>query len=418
MEKVVLHCDLNCFYASVEMLFNPALRKVPMAVGGNAEKRHGIILTKNPLAKKAGIKTGEALWQAREKCPNLVVVPPNFSLYLEFSKKVRAIFEDYTDQIEPFGIDECWLDVTGSVHLFNSPSDLAREIMQRILEEVGLTVSIGLSDNKVFSKLGSDMAGTQELVIIDREHLDETIYPLDVSELLFIGYKTKQKLNKYHIYTIGDLAQADLNFLELRFKKWGHLLYQIAHGIDQDHVLWDQDSKSPVKSIGNSITAVRDLVTEEDYKIILYRLAESVCLRQSKTNLWAYGLQVHVRDFELSSQSKQMVVDYPLLNSKDVAQLALQLCLELIDKPIRSLGIKLFHFKQNQTLYQPTLFEETNNPRDYKIDQAMAQIRKRFGDQSINRGIMAKDRKLSDFYPSTSHVIFPISYLKKGINKV
>lgn len=420
MKKVILHCDLNCFYASVEMLFNPAYREVPFAVGGDVEKRHGIILAKNALAKKAGVKTGEPLWAARQKCPNIEFVTPNFERYLEFSKKVTAIYQDYTDQIEPFGIDESWLDVSGSVHLFESPIALAQEIMNRILVEVGLTVSIGISDNKVYAKLGSDLAGTQELYEINRDNLESTIYPLEVSNLLYVGRQTTKKLNKYNVYTIGDLANVSLEFLEIRFKKWGNLLYQIAHGMDQDHVMLANASDAGVKSIGNSVTAQRDLVTWEDYKIIVYRLAESVCERQTKKNLCAYGISVGVRDFELFTQSKQEKLMSPLLNSKDVAHHALRILRTMVDfsRPSRSIGIKLFELKPHPNAIQFDLFCSENNPFDYDLDQAMNQIRSRFGPQSVTRTIMLLDPKLSDFYPKTQHVIHPISYLKKGIKEV
>lgn len=420
MNKVILHCDLNCFYASVEMLFHPELRQVPFAVGGDVEKRHGIILTKNALAKQAGVQTGEPLWQAKQKCPNLQLMTPRFELYLEFSKKVTAIYADYTDQIEPFGIDECWLDVTGSVHLFESPIHLAREIMDRILNEVGLTVSVGLSDNKVYAKLGSDLANTQELFPIYRDSLETTIYPLPVNNLVFVGRQTTKKLNKYNIYTIGDLAHCSLEFLELRFKKWGHLLYQISRGIDQDHVFFTHGEGSPVKSIGNSITAVRDLETLDDYKIIVYRLAESVCERQRQQNLCAYGISVSVRDFELFTQSKQQKLPTPLLNSKDVARHALRLIEELRqpNRPIRSLGIKLFELSTRPKHLQFDLFDLENDPLDYDLDQAITTIRNRFGPKSISRAVMLLDRELSDFYPKTQHVIYPIAYLKKGIKKV
>lgn len=420
MDKVILHCDLNCFYASVEMLFHPHYRQVPFAVGGDVERRHGIILAKNALAKKAGVKTGEALWQAKQKCPDLQCVTPNFSLYLEFSKKVSAIYRDYTDQIEPFGIDESWLDVTQSLRRYQSPTALAHEIMQRILNEVGLTVSIGISDNKIYAKLGSDLAGTMEIVEIQRDNLAATIYPLEVSNLLYVGRQTTKKLNKYHVYTIGDLASVSLNFLELRFKKWGQLLYQLAHGIDQDHVLLADAALTQVKSIGNGVTASRDLTSWDDYKMIVYRLAESVCERQAQQQLCAYGIAVMVRDFELLVQSKQKKCDFPLLNSKDVAHQALLLIDSLIqpNRPVRSLSIKLFELQSQPKAIQMDLFAQENNLADYQLDQAISTIRRRFGPKSISRAIMLLDPQLTDFYPKNEHVIHPISYLKKGINEV
>lgn len=418
MNETILHCDLNCFYASVEMLFNPELRKVPMAVGGDVESRHGIILTKNSLAKQAGVSTGEPLWQARQKCPDLVIVPPRFKLYLEFSNKVKNIYRDYSDQIESFGIDEAWLDVSKSIKLFKSPLLIAQEIVKRIYNELGLTVSIGLSDNKIFSKLGSDLAGVQEIMIIDRQQLHKTIYPLPVNKLLFIGHKTSQKLYELGVHSIGDLAQCSSEYLTVRFGKWGHLMFQLAHGIDQDSV--SNDLFGPVmKSIGNSITAVRDLESWSDIKIIVYRLSESIADRLREQGFVASGLSISLRDFELHSFTRQKKLDYTIETSNDIAKLALMLIKEHYDfkKPLRGLGIKVFHLAPHKDYQIFDLFSDLNNPKDAKLDQAIQSIRERFGPYSIGRAIMSVDSHLSHFYPKSEHVIYPISYLKEGIKQ-
>lgn len=289
MNETILHCDLNCFYASVEMLFNPHLRTVPMAVGGDVENRHGIILTKNALAKKAGVSTGEPLWQAKQKCPDLVIVSPRFKLYLKYSSKVMDIYRDYTDQIESFGIDEAWLDVSKSLKIHQSPLVIAKEIINRLYNELGLTVSIGISDNKIFSKLGSNLADVREIYRISRDNLEETIHPLPTQKLLFVGRQTSKKLYELGIHTIDDLAQCSDHYLTVRFGKWGRLLYQLAHGIDQLKVIMDENY-SPIKSIGNSITAVRDLYTLDDLKIIVFRLAESVSDRLREQGFVSKGI--------------------------------------------------------------------------------------------------------------------------------
>lgn len=416
MAKMILHCDLNCFYASVEMLFDPSLRKVPFAVGGDVEQRHGIILTKNDLAKKAGVATGEPLWQAYQKCPDLVIRPPRYKLYLKYSQLVKQIYLDYTDQVESFGIDECWLDITHSTTLYSSGYYIAQEILSRVYNELGLTLSIGLSDNKVYAKLGSDLANTQSLVTIDRAQLDYTIYPLEVSKLMMIGHKTTEKLQKLGINTIGDLAKCEHDYLKRRFGKWGTLMWQVARGIDLDPVS-EANQIHHIKSVGNSITAVRDLVNQEDLKICLYRLAESVAYRLQEQDMVGYGLAVSLRDFKLNSISKQAKQLVALQSSNDIAKAALLLIDQFFDyqQPLRGLGIKVFDLRHQPEALQPDLWGESNQIEEYSLDQAMMDIRRRFGPYSISRGIMAKDPHLSHFYPKSDHVISPISYLKGAI---
>lgn len=416
MEKVILHCDLNCFYASVEMLFDPSLRKVPFAVGGDVEERHGIILTKNPLAKQAGVSTGEPLWQAYQKCPNLVIRPPRYKLYLKYSELVRKIFMDYTHQVESFGIDECWLDITHSISLYKSAYFIAQEILSRVYNELGLTLSIGLSDNKVYAKLGSDLAGVQSLTVIDRENLEYTIFPLDVGKLMMIGTKTKHKLAKLGIYTIGDLAKTSHDYLKTRFGKWGTLMWQVANGVDLDSVS-ESNAAQKIKSVGNSITAVRDLVNEQDIKICLYRLAESVAYRLQEQKMVAYGIAVSLRDHQLNSTGKQAKQRVALQSSNDIAKAALKLIDQFYDyeQPLRGLGIKAFDLVLQPEALQPDLWGESNQIEEYNLDQAMMDIRRRFGPYSVSRGLMALDTRLSSFYPKSEHVISPIAYLKGAI---
>ena len=371
MTKVILHCDLNCFYASVEMLFDPSLRKVPFAVGGDIEDRHGIILTKNL---------------------------------------------DYTDQVESFGIDECWLDISRSRKLHKSSYHIAQEILRRVYNELGLTLSIGMSDNKIYSKLGSDLAGIQSLAMVDRQNLEFSIYPLEVSKLIMIGSKTKHKLAKLGIYTIGDLAQTKPDYLKTRFGKWGTLMWQIANGIDADPVS-ESNAIQRIKSVGNSITAVRDLVNEQDVKICLYRLAESVAYRLQEQKMVAYGVAVTLRDHELRSSGKQAKQPIALQSSRDIARAALELINQFYDyqEPLRGLGIKAFDLVLQPEALQPDLWGESNQIEEYNLDQAMMDIRRRFGPYSISRGLMALDTRLSGFYPKSEHVISPIAYLKGAI---
>lgn len=255
MDRVILHSDLNSFYASVECLYHPELRGKPVAVGGSAEERHGIILTKNDLAKKCGVKTGEALWEAREKCPDIVILPPNFPLYLKFSKMARQIYADYTDKVEPYGIDECWLDVTGCN---KSGLEIAEEIRQRINFEMGVTVSIGVSFNKIFAKLGSDMKKPDAITVISKEHFKDKIWGLPAADMLYVGKSTNSKLARYAINTIGDIANMRVEFLTSFLGKMGGCLWAFANGLDDSPVAYDGEV-APCKSIGNSTTCYRDL---------------------------------------------------------------------------------------------------------------------------------------------------------------
>ena len=260
MDRIVLHSDANCFYASVEMLYHPEFDGKPLAVGGDPEARHGIVLTANYIAKRKGVKTGMALWQAKQACPDLIVVPPRMDLYLKFSGMLREIYSDYTNQIEPYGCDESWLDVTGSSSLKGDGRKIAEEISRRVKKELGITVSIGISWNKIFAKLGSDYKKPDGITEFNRQNYKDLIWRLPASDLLYVGRSTRRVLTKYGIRTIGELACADPDFLERQLGKMGLVLYSFANGWDDSQVAAEGYS-APIKSIGNSTTALRDLVT-------------------------------------------------------------------------------------------------------------------------------------------------------------
>ena len=276
--RIILHADLNNFYASVECLYNPSLRGKPVAVGGDAEKRHGIILAKNNEAKAFGVKTGETLWQARQKCPGLIFASPRYDLYVKYSRLARSLYEEYTSQVESFGLDECWLDVTNSETLWGDGKRIADEIRLRVKRELGVTVSIGVSFNKVFAKLGSDMKKPDATTVIPRETFQEIVWPLPVENLLFVGRATTRKLKSTGVRTIGDLAQTNVNALRRKFGKPGEMLWNFANGLDESRVS-EADAAQKIKTISNSSTLPRDLISEEDVKIPLYILCESVAER-------------------------------------------------------------------------------------------------------------------------------------------
>lgn len=321
---MILHVDLNNFYASVECLYNPDLQDKPIAVCGDIEARHGIVLAKNYPAKAFGIKTGEAIWQAKQKVPGLIVVPPDFRKYLRFSKLVRTIYANYTDQIEAFGIDEAWLDVSGSTRLFGNGEDIADKIRCRMKDEIGLTVSVGVSWNKIFAKLGSDMKKPDATTVINQSNYQKIVWPLPVGELLYVGRSTRQKLQNRAIYTIGDLAKRTPIDLRRILGVWGETLYVFANGLDSSAVRRSGE-ECVIKSIGNSTTTWRDLLNEEDVKMIVYVLSESIAARLREQALKCTGVAISVRDNELVSFERQGQLHQPTFISNDIADKAMDL---------------------------------------------------------------------------------------------
>ncbi len=414
MDRVILHCDLNSFYASVECLHHPEYRNVPMAVGGDVEKRHGIILAKNQLAKKAGVTTGEALWQARQKCPDLILVKPNFSQYLRFSRMVRAIYADYSDKIESFGIDEVWIDVTESIHLFGTPKALADEIRERVKLELGVTISIGVSFNKVFAKLGSDYKKPDATTEITRENMEKIVWPLPIEDLLYVGRATTQKLHLLGIYTIGDCALTEVSILKRRLGKWGEYLWRFANGQDNSPVSV-QNYEPLVKSIGNSTTCPRDLRNLQDVRIVTYILAESVAARLKEAHLMAGVISIGVRDINLKGFTRQIKLSQPTHLSDDIAQAAMNLFDKNVDftTPLRSIGVKASDLSVIELPVQLDLFtDQAAHQRALNLENTIDVIRERYGFNSVQRLMMKEDPLLSQFNPKQDHVIFPESYFK------
>lgn len=414
MDRVILHCDLNSFYASVECLHHPEYRNIPMAVGGDIEKRHGIILAKNQLAKKAGVTTGEALWQALQKCPNLILVKPNFSQYLRFSRMVRAIYADYSDKIESFGIDEVWIDVTESIHLFGTPIALADAIRERVKNELGVTISVGVSFNKVFAKLGSDYKKPDATTEITRENMKEIVWPLPIEDLLYVGRATAQKLHLLGIYTIGDCATTESSVLRRRLGKWGDYLWRFANGHDNSPVSV-QNFEPMVKSIGNSTTCPRDLRNLQDVKIVTYILAESVAARLKEAHLMARVISIGVRDIHLNGFTRQIKLTQSTHLSDDIAHAAIELFKVNVDfsTPLRSIGVKASDLSVAEHPTQLDLFtNQVDHQKALDLENTLDVIRERYGFSSIQRLMMKEDPLLSQFNPKQDHVIFPESYFK------
>lgn len=407
MKRCVLHIDCNKFYASVECLYRPELRNKPMAVGGDPENRHGIILTKNEIASKYGLTVGEPLWKARQKCPDLVVVPPNYPLYLRFSALARKIYEDYSEFIEPFGLDECWIDVTGSE---KSGEEIAHEIRKRVKSQLGITVSVGVSFNKVFAKLGSDYKKPDAVTVIDESNYKDIAWSLPCGDLLMVGRSAQKKLNAYGINTIGDLADTDVAVLKSLFGKNGEMLHSFANGTECSPVR-HKDEISDVKSVGNSTTAPRDLVNEEDVKTVFRVLCESVSTRLREKGLKGRVVTIYVRDKELSSFSRQMKIPANTDISTEIFYYAMKLfCTNYFwNKPIRSLGVSVSDF---DITYEQFDFEKTveNREKQERLETAVDSLRRRFGNYCIGRACQLKDTELSKFNPHEEHIIHPVGF--------
>lgn len=321
MDRVILHIDMNNFYASVETLYDPSLRDVPMAVGGDRERRHGIVLAKNMLAKAKGVKTAEALWEAERKCPGIRFVPPHFDRYAKYSRLAKSIYAQYTDMVESFGLDECWLDVTGSTRLFGSGREIAEEIRLRIREELGLTVSVGVSFNKIFAKLGSDYRKPDAVTEITRENFREIVWPLDAGALLFVGKSTQAALRKYGMRTIGDVAQADRRLLRRLLGKNGEQLNIYANGEDMAPVARIGEAEE-LKSVSNSTTAIHDLRDDGEIRAELYMLSESVAHRLREKGLSGYNVQLSVRKYNLETYQRQKMLDVAVADSESIFRAA------------------------------------------------------------------------------------------------
>lgn len=416
MERVILHSDINSFYANVECLYHPEIRDFPVAVGGNPEKRHGIILAKNQKAKEAGVKTGEVLWQARGKCPDLVIMPPNYELYLRFSRLARKIYNRYSDQVEPFGLDEAWFDVTNSLKIHGSGEEIAEKISREIQDELGITVSIGVSWNKIFAKFGSDYKKPNAITMITRDNYKKIIWEQEVGDLLYVGRSTKKKLLKYGIYTIGQLAQTSVDFLVLQFGKMGAVLWRFANGLDDSPVKsFDEHyngNERILKSIGNSITTPRDLKDLKDVKFIIYMLTESVAMRLRETGCYCLTVAIHVRNKELNSFTRQKKLNKPSDLTNEIAKAAIELFENNYDfsSDIRSMGVRVADLVPDTTPIQLDLFgNEEIRVRQARLDNTIDDLRKRFGNLAVRRAVTIGDQ-MSCLDPKKDHVIHPIGY--------
>ena len=390
-DRVILHCDLNCFFASVELLSHPDLRDIPTAVCGDPASRHGIILAKNEPAKRLGIQTAETIWQAKKKCPGLVLLPPHHGLYREYSRRVNTIYEQYTDLVEPFGIDESWLDITGSMHLFGGdPKAIADALRRRLRQELGLTISVGVSFNKVFAKLGSDYKKPDATTVIARDSWRDIVFPLPVGDLLFVGRSAQELLGRYGVRTIGELSKCSEEMLETLMGKMGSQLYRYANGLDDSPVRGAAD-RGPIKSVGNSTTFRRDLTRWDEVQSGISLLSDSVAMRLRRYGLYCSGVQVGIKNSRFQVFSRQTTLDHSTHLMREINDTALRLTKDLwkAPDPIRLLSVTALHLTEEaQSFRQLDLLgtDDTQQEKQEAVESAMDALRKKFGRGVISYG--------------------------------
>lgn len=416
MERWIIHSDINHCYAQIEEMMYPELRNVPMAVGGHEEDRHGIILAKNDLAKKYHIKTGESLRDAFQKCPELLIVPPHYDDYLFYTEEVKRIYREYSDKVESFGLDEAWIDITGTEKLFHKTAmELAEEIQRRVFKELGLTVSMGLSFNKVFAKLGSDLDKKQGLAVITRDNFKDMVFPLPIADILYIGKATSSQLNERNIYTLGDLALSSKEYIKSFLGKNGEMVWLFANGYDTLSV---NSSQQVIKSVGNGITAKHDIHTIEEAKIVLSMLAESVAKRLRQSNKLGSVISIGMRYRDLQGLSRQKRVDTPTNIAQEILDMGMILLRDNWNMaiPLRSLSISVSSLVEKETYaYQMSLFNTANEEDRYEqlhLEEVIQEIKERWGEKSIKYGHSLLDEELSDFSTQLGMDIHPPGFLR------
>lgn len=393
MERVILHCDLNNFYASVECIKNIEYKDKPLAVTGNPKKRTGIILAKNSLAKKMGVKTGEVIWKAKQLCPDLICVSPDFETYAKYSDIVKKIYLKYTDFVEPFGIDECWLDVTKSQKLFGTPLEISNKIKEDVKRETGLTISIGVSFSKMFAKLGSKLADNDQINIITKNDYKEKVWHLPVEKLIFIGKRRLLTLKKMNINTIRDLAFADNSVMTSKFGINGKYLIDIANGREKDEVANNNNLRT-IKSIGNGTTSIVDIKNFNQAKQIIFYLCEQISKRLREKGFKTLCIHLTVKDNTLSCVGHSKTFKNATNNAKEIAKHTIELFYKTWNfnqqnSLIRAIRISTSNLINDKECFQADLFENTSLlEKQSKQDSVLDKIKNKYGDNKIKRALL------------------------------
>lgn len=419
-DRTILHVDMNCFYASCEMAYHPKLQGKPIAVCGDPERRSGIVLTASYPAKRMGVKTGMPLWEAQQHCRDIIFVPAHYDLYTRYSGYTREIFLRYSDQVEPFGLDEAWIDCTGSWQIHGDGPTIAKKMSDTVKDELGITCSIGVSWNKTLAKLGSDYKKPDATTIISRDNFKKIVWLLPASDLLYVGSKTAAKLSNYAIHTIGDLAQTNPKFLQEKLGKVGVMLWQFANGMDSAPVAKYEykDVIAPIKSIGNSWTTPRDLLTDEDVWIVILLLAESVAARLRENHFRCRGVEVTLRDSSLFSFERQCKLQQPTMQEQEIAKAAYKLYKKNYrwGEHLRSIGVRAIDLRPETEPSQISFDCSAEKQEDLeKLESAIDNVRGRFGYYALQRGVMYCDRALSHCDAKGDHTIHPHGYLQGSI---
>ena len=412
MGRVILHVDANCFYASVACLYHPQWRGKPVAVCGDPAARHGIVLTANYPAKKCGVHVGQAVWQALQCCPGLVTAAPDYGLYTHFSQMMRDIWLEYSDRVEGFGLDESWIDVSGPDMTLEKGVQLADALREKVKRELGITVSIGVADNKVFAKLGSDLKKPDGTTGIFPHTFREKIWPLPANQLLYVGRSTTHALRRLGILTIGDLARADSRVLKRTLGKNGLLLQAFALGMDCSPVM-PAAHEEVLKSVGNSTTTCRDIATMEDARCVFFLLAESVAARMREQGLKGRCLSISIRETNLTRASCQMMLPRPTYVTEDLIRGACRLFEENFPDrlPLRSVGLSCSHLTPDTAPCQLSFSGEDQRMQKLeKLDAAVDDLRRRYGHNIIQRGNVVLDKDFSLLSPKEENTIHPVPF--------
>lgn len=398
MDRIIIHSDMNSCYASIECSLNPKLKGKPVAVGGNEKSRHGIILAKTPEAKKFGVATGEPLWQARRKCPDLIIVPPHFDVYMKYSALAHDIYARYTDKIEPMGLDEVWCDITGSLLAFGGKDKIVNEIRETFKAELGITVSIGISFNKIFAKLGSDLAERDGVFEIGKDDFKEKVWPLNVGAMMGVGKRTAKRLLSSGIRTVGDLAACTPEWLKLNFGVVGEDMWRYANGLDNSQVA--DDGYFPIaKSIGHGITCRADLIDENEVWKVFLSLSQNISEKLKKDGLEACSVQIGIRDTTLATKQFQCELSVATQSAFEISKAALKLFTENYtwNYDVRALTVRAINLRNVNSPFQiDFVYDYKKHAKQKAIDDTVVDLRRRFGEDAIFNCCLMTEKKMPD----------------------
>ena len=419
MKRIIMHADINHCYAQIEEMLDPSLRQVPMVVGGHEEKRHGIVLAKNDLCRGSGVFTAQSLMEARNACADLRIVLPHYDTYIDVTNKVKSIYARYSDRVESFGMDEAWVDLSGTTRMYPDTLKLVKTIQKQVMDECGLTISIGLSFNKIFAKLGSDQYKRQGLMVITKDNYKDIVWPLPASELLYVGYATAPKLATMGIHTIGQLACANRDLLVKRLGKMGGIIQDFANGIDHQEVaLLDTPPLTP-KSVGNGLTTINDMTTLEEARLMINVLSDSVASRMKASGVVGNTISLFFRDNALMWYQMQKKLDFYTDSSETIANAATQLLSERYDfiKPLRQITVSMKSYDKTMIIQKLSLDNHKalyKDQQSHDIDVVMDQIRDRYGFTSIGKTSDLLNKPFTDEHIKDQHVVYPRGYFHGG----